>query len=407
MALPLTRANKSLFYLYTPCYPNLKTLLTFSETDTIPPSMVASNPTVSSPTIAEAYLTEALAAGRLRQTDILSHLIGLQHLALPNAISSALKSPIFVGLDAEWFERAPHPITELGVSIFLHQPRMNEPVMAHPLADLHSMITHHVRIIENAHMTNGELCQGYPEHFQFGKTRFVTMAQARQALLEAFRCGPVIFIGHAVDNDIAFMKSHMGVDLAALGTIAVTLDTQVMARELGLSPPTRKISLKALLAQFRITEPYLHNAGNDIAQTIIAAWLLAYENSIPGSTYANPSNAIFMSVVKAQANVTWRNQDTGYGIETFCTRCDSKEHTRHECTEVIFCTKCAGHPRLGGGANTHRTDKCTAVRMVVVPCEACSVSTDPKRWKNATTHVGEECFFSGSESSGSDSAESV
>jgi hypothetical protein len=48
------------------------------------------------------------------------------------------------------------------------------------------MVTQHVRIKENAHLMNSELCHGCPEKFQFGTTSFADMEQAKTTLLDSF-----------------------------------------------------------------------------------------------------------------------------------------------------------------------------------------------------------------------------
>lgn len=149
------------------------------------------------------------------------------------------------------------------------------------------MINHHVRIKPNAHMVNSDLCHGYPENFQFGQTSFADTEEATSILRHIFtrfdvsrQRRPVIFLGHAVHNDVAIIQERFSLDPASLRVVVATINTQVLAIEAGLAAPGRKIKLRDLLAKFDIVEAYLHNAGNDIVCTMIVALLMEYIASL-------------------------------------------------------------------------------------------------------------------------------
>jgi len=48
------------------------------------------------------------------------------------------------------------------------------------------MHTQHVRIKENAHLVNHDLCDGHLDKFQFGTTSFATMEEAAIMLQRLF-----------------------------------------------------------------------------------------------------------------------------------------------------------------------------------------------------------------------------
>ncbi|KAF1972645.1 hypothetical protein BU23DRAFT_397790, partial [Bimuria novae-zelandiae CBS 107.79] len=181
-----------------------------------------------------------------------------------------LKNAIASGVDIEWYESGLKRITELGISTL----PLDQTFTTDPLPKLNNMTVHHFRIKENAHLVNGRRCEGHLEDFQFGSTGFVTEQEAR-GVLNALLCQegvgylrPMILIGHAVENDIQVFRDHLHIDLAEY-PILMTLDTQVMAKELGIEvPPGRKIGLRDLLDSYGVKNKlYLHNAGNDAALT--------------------------------------------------------------------------------------------------------------------------------------------
>jgi hypothetical protein len=284
-----------------------------------------------------------------------------------------------------------------------------------------------VRIKPHAHLTNKDLCAGYPENFQFGSTTFASISSVRRMLRSIFlrhdhnggSPRPVIFLGHAVENDYQVLKQRFGLDLLNLGTIVATLDTQLLAIDHGLVPHRRKIALKHLLAGFGLHEAYLHNAGNDVVATTVAALLMACgsTNITTTITTTAPSTSPTPSLAYAdlKARLAAANQASlphrmAYGQLRFCEKCDSELHTRRHCkVSVLYCEFCASDPALVDDSCTHKTDKCVqAVKHAAlcrarkenkvrnaVPCEWCVQSTDPKRYKGegAYEHVSGECPF--------------
>ena len=339
-----------------------------------------------------AYLEGCIQKHSMRHVDAMAHILGFKRSPFVfNDASRRLKDAVIVALDAEWFERGSKSITELGIALTEAQS-----MTIKPLQPLENMAVRHARIKENAHMVNGKLCDGYPEDFQFGKTGFVSMTEGQDLLRFNFqpydkngKLRPVIFLGHAVDNDIEALKQKMSIDISEMGNIVMTLDTQVMAQELNMGGG-RKLGLKDILAQYNIEEKYLHNAGNDVVYTMIAACFLASEVRNPNEYRSHQRNQIEVNSIKEQLRNKCR---LDFGIATFCTRCDSTEHMVKQCKAKVSCQFCASKPRYINVSHTHKTEKCGVAIRVVVPCQICSTSTDPKRWNRANTHNTEDCRF--------------
>jgi hypothetical protein len=322
-----------------------------------------------------------------------------------------LRQAVLVGLDAEWYEYDKSCITELGISVLI--PETVNQICKNwdsPWDVIRRMLNFHVRIKPNAHLINSDLCAGHPEKFQFGKTTFVDMAQARKLLQYAFsrvdalgRPRPIVFVGHAVDNDIQVIKDRFGFDIDALGVVVATIDTQVLATENGLAENPWRIGLGALMGKYGITEPFLHNAGNDTVCTMVAAMLMAYQ--WPAGNYAQMYKD-FKQYVQCNSGKWWM---TTLGTQTFCIKCDSHQHVVANCNIAVNCVFCAAKPERAEAAHTHKFEKCLEVLKDAAkadneflhvktrhpyPCTLCIESPDPRRHaiEHAYDHLEEECI---------------
>ncbi|KAH7381162.1 hypothetical protein DE146DRAFT_728783 [Phaeosphaeria sp. MPI-PUGE-AT-0046c] len=293
----------------------------------------------------------AYSHGKLDQTQLLAHSLRLR--IPPFASTDAeeiLRRPVIVGIDAEWFEYDKSRITELGLSV-LHTDTVWH--LDSPWDIVRKMLHFHVRIMENAHLVNSELCPGHPEKFQFGQTTFAKQSEVKALLEYAFsqtdKRGqrlPVIFVGHAVDNDIQVIKEHFGFDIDAQGVLVATIDTQEMAREVRFVNPPAKMRLSHLMSKFCIVENYLHNAGNDVVCTMIAAVLMACSDPFPDN-HAK-SYADFKQHVLVQGSQTIAGQPVmSLGSRVFCTNCHSSSHFVKHCNAQLWCSFSQG--QAGGG----------------------------------------------------------
>ena len=353
-------------------------------------------------------MVEAQQDRGMSQSAILQHWLRLQTIPFPHPYAVRhLRDAIVVGVDAEWYEHNPDYITELGVSVL--DPRFITD-WSSPWEVLRMMVNHHVRIKPNAHIVNSELCHGYPEDFQFGKSTFVSVEEAQSMLRHLFtrfdvvgQRRPVIFLGHAVDNDAKMMKERFGFDIESLGVVVATVDTQALAVEVSFTARGRKIRLRDVVEEFVMSEKYLHNAGNDIVCTMMCAMLM----QTPRPTKEN--QALYQQLKeRLQAS-----HKPSYGDSVFCTKCDSSNHVAANCDAVVHCEHCAKDPHRRNNANTHKTEKCLAalreastktklsLRQVrsssplPCPCQYCIESPDPERHNvgNAYHHKKEDCIW--------------
>ena len=138
----------------------------------------------------------------------------VQHLDVPRRLAGEYSSQgaMFIALDTEKFEKdhGPDPrMTEVGVSVMdtrdLHGLSTDDNAKA-----WRNMIkTRHFRIEENKRLRNTLFCPGDPEAFHFNSSEFVRKRDIAGILkglcVEAAREGahlrPVVFVGHAVEND--------------------------------------------------------------------------------------------------------------------------------------------------------------------------------------------------------------
>jgi hypothetical protein len=385
------------------------------------PSKMSAHAPVFVPVLHLAQLREQIDAEiskGLTQSGFIQHWLRRGEIDFPTKLAKdALRNAICVGLDAEWYEYDSTYITELGISIM--DPNFVQDFSS-PYGPLRSMVTHHVRIKENAHLINWELCRGYPAKFQFGATSFADMEQTRKVLRDAFirydthgHLRPVIFVGHAVDNDVKMIKERFDLDIERLGVVVATVDTQVLADEAELTE--RKVRLTDLLGKFEIEEKYLHNAGNDIVCTMVAALVMQFPEPL------------FVDHGKAYADLKVHHlARPSSGEKVFCIRCNSPSHFATECQQFAQCTICASYPDHSKNAGTHPTAKCPhavknaaialskksrrrspsppktpsqsssgPVTKHAVPCCLCIESTDQARYsmKSAYGHKDEECPF--------------
>lgn len=322
---------------------------------------------------------------QVKNVEIMAHLLGLKISKNVQKDHQALLSKAcIVSLDLEWWEFDSQYMTEIGIATLPQCETMAEPL-------LKELEVHHLRVKENAHLVNGKLCAGHPESFQFGKTAFVSKIEASMALKSIFaqhdeedNLVPIILLGHAVDNDIEVLRDSFGFDLNALGTLVMVLDTQVMATELGLLGG-KKLSLKNVLEQYSIEEPFLHNAGNDAAQTMVAASLLAMEHETRKGRY-DERNQVDVNNLKLRL---CKEPSLYWGDWLFCTSCESLGHLASSCPEKFSCDRCNNAPgRVGMPQGLHPTAKCPLTRS---PCPTCLQSDEIWRKEWAYSHTAQNC----------------
>jgi hypothetical protein len=311
------------------------------------------------------------------------------------ATRTQLRDAVLVGLDVEWYEWNKKFITELGISILDPRRLSNKDTNTSVSAwiALREMVNYHVRIRPNAHLSNGDKCPGHPDNFQFGKTSFVSAAEAKQLLTKAFthldpagNKRPVIFCGHAVDNDAQLMKEKFDFDINALDVIIATIDSQVIAIEAGLFEAVRPPSLKTLLAKYEISEPYLHNAGNDVVCSMMATLIAPSEKPSYPAQFQYNSLKTFLRLQNSPPALR------PAGTPLFCIRCDAEGHTANGCIAATHKTvRCVDFVKLPAQAR-ERTE---LAALLPIACEHCDMSSAPARNNRmqACSHPAANCPY--------------
>lgn len=290
------------------------------------------------------------------QTDKLRYVLG--RLVKPNA--PRLAEAIVVNcIDTEHFERDHSKLTEIGLSVFASGDlrRHSDNLDANAENVLKEIYFYHFRMLPNAHCINEKWCPGNPEANRFGNTRFTTYAEGKTMLTECFnwdvnkdrpqdgKC-PTILIGHALHNDTCGLEETIRFDPYGSGTVVATLDTQQMAREMGIYNPSgarHEIGLRDLCGRFDIPYRDPHTASNDAAYTIISAIYMAlYGHNMPES---GKSVLESIDAVEATSRIY---SITKFGKSRYCTRCHRINHFKKDCyARLPPCHKCQARRKPG------------------------------------------------------------
>ncbi|ORY10103.1 hypothetical protein BCR34DRAFT_486213 [Clohesyomyces aquaticus] len=283
------------------------------------------------------------------QTAVLRHILGVQKI--PNA--PALADHMIVNaIDCESYEHDHSMLTEIGLAS-LHSRdllALAGSIGCHAENILKNIYFYHFRLKENAHAVNRKFCPGDPESNRFGTTRFVTAQEAKQMLTESFQWAidpadpgrgpcPVVFLGHAIGNDLDMLWNSIGFSAHQLGTIVKTIDTQDLAKEAGIwsGRPGNQIGLRNLCGSLGFSARDQHTAGNDTAYTIIAAILVVLR---PEFQYQEDPRQSVSEVVEAVELHSQTSSVCEFGIAIYCTRCGDERHVREKCRERVQCSNC-------------------------------------------------------------------
>lgn len=313
----------------------------------------------------DSYLAQEL--NLVSDKNVLRHFYGFPIFGAPSVLHEAA----IVCLNASWWQKEPFPTTEFGIAELMVKG-LTPTIHAENI--LNGMRVAHARIIPNAHLQNYYSDSGDPEQFNFGVTKFVTMQEAREILINTFvrvrtvgndsgALQPIILVGHAVDNFLEHTKHSFGVDLHSYGTIVKIIDTQNLAKQASIhSSKGPNISLQHLLEHFKIRINNLHTAGNDAAGTLIAAILTALKDDIYmyGVPQAVVVNRDIQDVIEHLQALGKSLSAPPWGREKFCTRCDRENHLRTDCRAIVHCLTCenSGVAMLFKARKTHTTSRC-------------------------------------------------
>ncbi|KAF2250384.1 hypothetical protein BU26DRAFT_594219 [Trematosphaeria pertusa] len=304
-------------------------------------------------------------------TNVLRHFLGTSFPFAPLHLNDCA----IVCLNLEWWQKEPHPTTEIGIAE-LHPTGIFPTVHAENI--LREIRVAHARVMENAHLLNHFHGSGNPDVFHFGTTKFVCIEEARDVLVNTFvrpsadgtMLQPIIFLAHDADKKFEHVKEKFGLDLLALGTIVKVIDTQTLARQAGiLGPKGPSISLPHLVEHFNITPQNLHTAGNDAGYTMITAILSSLKNDLYGhrplaEAFGRPPAVVgsrnIQCVVEDLMKTNKSLPPPPWGYRLYCTRCDRINHVRSQCFAKVWCEICAhsGNAKLEKACRTHMTERC-------------------------------------------------
>jgi hypothetical protein len=227
---------------------------------------------------------------------------------------------------------------------------------------LQAMDNYYVRIKEHAYLINGELCPGHLDECQSGKTSFVNKHDARDMLQKCVlhydawrRLRPVVFVGHAVDNDFKIIKERLGLVIEALDVVVATMDTQTIYtdRQAGYVP--RIVGLGALLRVCGVEEQYLHNAGNDTVATMVTAILIGFNHRLE----TTDGHAAAYEIIKITSKAKSIRQQRIFGTRQFFPTCGSEAHCPDKCIPYYHnCNICASSVAHYHNRMTHGTMRC-------------------------------------------------
>lgn len=296
------------------------------------------------------------------EVEVLREALGLR--SEPSARIPAIGRPLVphikvVCIDTEsWTDNTDH-MTELGLvqTTYTQVKQAGEP-SEHGFRVLQQLTFMHFRIVENAHLKIVRKDSRGPEGNRYGKTRWTTFAELRNILKNLLMkpigdigngrlqgCMiPIVLVGHALSHDIGnTSKPPLSFDLASIPSIVALVDTQLLARKVGIWDPkgpnkNDQISLRDLTDKLgfdhRNSDP--HTACNDAARTMISAihMVLKEKERRP------PKQTQTLQEVVKQLELSSQNRSLPFGTAKCCPRCGGRTHSEEDCTESLLCNAC-------------------------------------------------------------------
>ncbi|EOD46667.1 putative qde-2-interacting protein [Neofusicoccum parvum UCRNP2] len=216
------------------------------------------------------------------------------------------KNVIFISVDIEAFELDNSKITEVGVATLDVLDIINIPPGKDGTNWHNKIRARHFRIDEHSHLENYRHVAGCAGGFEFGKSEFVRLAEAPQAVASCFKppfsadltpaeaeqlwaanasgnSSPslqgdpsivnadgkrnLIFVGHDPNQDIKFLQ-RLGYNPLNLSNLVEVIDTKLLHQH--WKRDTQGTSLGKILADLDIIGWKLHNGGNDAVYTLQA-----------------------------------------------------------------------------------------------------------------------------------------
>lgn len=280
--------------------------------------------------------------------------------SIPSIARPLIKYSKVICIDTESHTANTDDLTEVGVVKIQYNQAgsLKNGPGEHGLFMLQQLRFLHFRVVENAHLVLNPEGSSGPEGNLYGKTRFVTFLELRTVLdhmlnkritgnEELEGCPePILLVGHAIQHDIDnFKKSGLQFDIAQQRSIVARVDTQLLAREVGLENPHSKtpqekaantIALKDLTEAIGFKHEQQHTACNDASRAIICAI-----NMVLDEQQRKPKDATMtMQDVVKLIEGSSTEQPAPYGTVECCTRCSNRSHSNDTCEEVVSCDAC-------------------------------------------------------------------
>lgn len=261
------------------------------------------------------------------------------------------------------------PIVEIGIT---HLPQVSNPRQHEldPWPIINKMDPHHVRIKEHIGILGQKFCS---DNFEFGKSIYHEGDEAVTFIMNYCEDNlynqKVLLVGHGIAEAMERDENHLGWIFADSGKVARIVDTQIMAREVGIVSEKHPISFEDLLGKFEVKEKYLINIGNHAAYVILVSILINFNeklrqlnkhvSSTEGKTVWPES--LWNWQTKLTSWKLWMNRRTPPRVEwtLFCTNCKSNAHTKNLCPHFTPCMNCK--------STTHARNTCPQIP----PCTFC------------------------------------
>jgi hypothetical protein len=293
---------------------------------------------------------------------VLLEALGLLRTPLCSRASPALPLVphcLVVGIDTEAWTWNTDEMTEIGIVIAEYKDGSKLKGHFGDYAEnvLKKMKYHHLRICEHAHLKSHTKWRRGAEGNRFGKSRFVTFAEARDILDAIFNqpivsddpdlAGmkrPVVLVGHALSHDKDnFQKLGLQYDFKQNGTVVAEIDTQQLVKELkAWTHPVcsnNDIGLDTLCQEvFGFAHADPHTALNDAARTVICAVNLALRNWDKRYKTKKTMQEVALRIEQHSQHVC----ESKWGTEFCCTRCGGRDHNNDQdlCKTVVHCAAC-------------------------------------------------------------------
>ncbi|KAF2810842.1 uncharacterized protein BDZ99DRAFT_386492 [Mytilinidion resinicola] len=298
--------------------------------------------------------------------------ISSQADALRYAIQSESSDFIINSIDVEWHTKMPREMIEIGLAVLDSRDIRGIEPGWNAENWMRKVYFYHFRIKEHGHLPN---TFAHSEGFDWGTMVWLSKAEAKKALIQCFswpvednestdlsdgkelKLRPVLFLGHAVENNTAELKKALDLDLEAIGTIVKSVGTQVIAKLKGIRPRGRRvIGLKDLCYEHGISIQVLHNAGNDIAYTMFCALLMAAQED---KIFITPARRQEMEKFTDEVKAAGRALDPpSWGMTKFCARYNRDGHLEKGCRDRVRCKKCEAAGERKAKIFSHDTDRC-------------------------------------------------